>query len=652
MKAMKMRKLRPECTLVYKIVGDKKEMLDWAADSAEFANCELVVELVVDPHILSYFSTSISHNFMRKTFFSITFCDVCSKMLLQGFRCDVCAFKFHHKCAQAVPPLCQPAPAESTVLHRAPLRNRPTGSNDDSALPTASFDPNEIEDVNLNVNYYSHLLAMNRIRGETTLGPLTKKKSKKNKARASVKQKITAKTEDPEVPDTSRERSTSAPNVHLIYPTKKGNKSNAASPTVRNQYLTGSVAGAKHAQFFFGPKKGASGVEDESMRSIRARSADDPNGQRSDSRAAGKANAKRTASSGIEDWEIPEAEIVFGDRVGSGSFGTVYKGSWHGPVALKKLNVFSDQKPTQAQLQAFKNEVAVLRKTRHVNVLLFMGCVHEQLTIVTQWCEGSSLYKHLHVLETKFDVRQMIEVCRQTAQGMDYLHAKNIIHRDLKSNNIFLHEDLTVKIGDFGLATVKSRFSQIPPSLMPASSTSNSSSSSSSGSAGSAAQPTGSILWMAPEVIRMTPPSPYSFQSDVYSFGVVLFELATGQLPYRSLSKDAILFMVGSGLLRPDPTLVKPHTPKPLVRLMMDCTNFEANKRPLFRPILASLEALLQSQPMISRSMSEPVSLNRAFSKSSGCLLFGSSVTASSSESPDSDTDTNSLDNGSVESLY
>lgn len=140
-----------------------------------------------------------------------------------------------------------------------------------------------------------------------------------------------------------------------------------------------------------------------------------------------------SAKEPIEDWEIPADEILTGHRIGSGSFGTVYRGHWHGPVALKKLNVTN---PTPAQLQAFKNEVAVLRKTRHVNILLFMGCVSKpHLTIVTQWCEGSSLYRHLHVLETKFDLFQLIDICRQTAQGMDYLHAKNIIHRDLKTNS-------------------------------------------------------------------------------------------------------------------------------------------------------------------------------------------------------------------------
>lgn len=59
-----------------------------------------------------------------------------------------------------------------------------------------------------------------------------------------------------------------------------------------------------------------------------------------------------------EEWEIPLEEIYVGPRIGSGSFGTVYRGQWHGPVAIKRLNV---KEPTPAQLEAFKNEVAVLK---------------------------------------------------------------------------------------------------------------------------------------------------------------------------------------------------------------------------------------------------------------------------------------------------
>ncbi|KAL5474447.1 hypothetical protein EMCRGX_G026395, partial [Ephydatia muelleri] len=288
-----------------------------------------------------------------------------------------------------------------------------------------------------------------------------------------------------------------------------------------------------------------------------------------------------------EVWEIPCHEIEIGPKIGSGSFGTVYKGKWHGSVAVKKLNVTN---PTPQQLEAFKNEVGVLRKTRHVNILLFMGFISsDPIALVTQWCEGSTLYRHIHVMETRFEMYQLIDICRQTALGMDYLHAKKIIHRDLKSNNIFLHDDFAVKIGDFGLATVKTRWSGDQKMR----------------------QPTGSILWMAPEVIRMQEPDPYTFYCDVYSFGIVIYELVSGQLPYSHISEiDQILFMVGCGFLRPDPMNIKKVTPKEFKQLFVRCCQFKKEDRPLFPQILVDLESLADSMPKIKRSNSEPSSLH------------------------------------------
>nr|XP_055045033.1 raf-1 proto-oncogene, serine/threonine kinase a isoform X4 [Misgurnus anguillicaudatus] len=287
-------------------------------------------------------------------------------------------------------------------------------------------------------------------------------------------------------------------------------------------------------------------------------------------------------------WEIEAEEVMLLGRIGSGSFGTVYKGKWHGDVAVKILKVTT---PTPEQFQAFRNEVAVLRKTRHVNILLFMGYMtKDNLAIVTQWCEGSSLYKHLHVQETNFQMFQLIDIARQAAQGMDYLHAKNIIHRDMKSNNIFLHDGLTVKIGDFGLATVKARWS----------------------GSQQVEQPSGSILWMAPEVIRMEDNNPYSFQSDVYSYGIVLYELMTGELPYSQIAnRDQIIFMVGRGFLSPDPSKLYKSCPKAMKRLVADCIKKCKDERPLFPQILSSIELLQHSLPKINRSESEP-SLHRA----------------------------------------
>lgn len=60
------------------------------------------------------------------------------------------------------------------------------------------------------------------------------------------------------------------------------------------------------------------------------------------------------------------------------------------------------------------------RKTRHANILLFMGWTAlPQITIVTQWCDGSTLYRHLHVMETRFEMYQLIDIARQSAQGVE-----------------------------------------------------------------------------------------------------------------------------------------------------------------------------------------------------------------------------------------
>ncbi|KAL3183345.1 hypothetical protein MRX96_000318 [Rhipicephalus microplus] len=508
-KAMKRRKLTTEMCVVFKC--STRAVVDWSEDVSHIEDDDIQVEIKEKFPV----TTSISHNFVRKTFFSLAFCECCRKLLFHGFRCQTCGYRFHQRCASSVPKLCQPLRVES--------------------------------------DYYKHLLAM---------------------------------------PD-MRERSTSAPNV--CYNLVSG--SDFSAEDFASRYRShNSSAGLAPPQSSSSPSGSPTRTQSAQGSPTSAHKTCRPRARSADESSKKAITQQKPARESIEDWEIMPDEILTGPRIGSGSFGTVYRGHWHGHVALKKLNVTN---PTPAQLQAFKNEVSVLRKTRHVSIILFMGCVSKpQLTIVTQWCEGSSLYKHLHVLESKFEMLQVIDIARQTAQGMDYLHAKNIIHRDLKSNNIFLHDDLTVKIGDFGLATVKARWSGSQPF----------------------SQPTGSILWMAPEVIRMKDPNPYSFQSDVYAFGIVLYELITGQLPYSHINnKDQILFMVGHGLLRPDLSIARKDTPKALIRFTEDCIKFNRDERPLFRQMLASLESLMRSLPKIHQSTSEPT-LNRTHLQSEDFL--------------------------------
>uniref|UniRef100_A0A7N6FEK3 non-specific serine/threonine protein kinase n=1 Tax=Anabas testudineus TaxID=64144 RepID=A0A7N6FEK3_ANATE len=470
-KALKVRGLSQDCCSVFRLLEGRKRLTDWDTDITPLVGEELLVEVLDDIPLTM-------HNFVRKTFFKLAYCDFCHKFLFNGFRCQTCGYKFHQHCSSKVPTVCVDMDTEIGIQIYIDTCFVSTHSMD-LLSPTSAF-----------------RFPIPGGDGQSL----------------------------------QRHRSTSTPNVHMV--------------------STVGPVGASVIEVSVGCSRG---YRDSSYY-----------------------------------WEVHSREVTILKRIGTGSFGTVFKGKWHGDVAIKILKV---TEPTPEQLQAFKNEMQVLRKTRHVNILLFMGYMTKpNFAIITQWCEGSSLYRHLHVTETKFDTMRRIDVARQTAQGMDYLHAKNIIHRDLKSNNIFLHEGWTVKIGDFGLATVKSRWS----------------------GSQQVEQPSGSILWMAPEVIRMQDSNPYTFQSDVYGYGVVLFELMSGTLPYSNINnRDQIIFMVGRGYLSPDLSKLYSTSPKSMKRLIVDCLKFKRDERPLFPQILVAIEQVQDLLPKIERSRSEP-SLHRA----------------------------------------
>ncbi|XP_017265078.1 raf-1 proto-oncogene, serine/threonine kinase a isoform X2 [Kryptolebias marmoratus] len=537
-KALKVRGLQPQCCAVFKLhpgQTSKKSRMDWNTDSTSLIGEELLVE-VLDHVPLT------THNFVRKTYLKLAFCDICQKFLLNGFRCQTCGYKFHEHCSTKVPTMC----VDWSNIRQLLLCATPGDCSGPSLPPPTS----------------------RRVRESLSWFP-------SSAHRNSTPHAFSYATPCPPTGGglSQRQRSTSTPNVHMVSTTLPVDSS-VIEDAMRNHDSAGSSPSQSPTGWSQSQAKAPPPYPRERLVSF---------GTQEKNKI--RPREKRDSS---YYWEIEASEVVLHSCIGSGSFGTVYKGKWHGDVAVKVLKVTN---PTPEQFQAFRNEVAVLRKTRHVNILLFMGYMtQDNLAIVTQWCEGSSLYKHIHVLETNFKMIQLIDIARQTAQGMDYLHAKNIIHRDMKSNNIFLHEGLTVKIGDFGLATVKARWS----------------------GSQQVEQPSGSILWMAPEVIRMQDNNPYSFQSDVYSYGVVLYELMTGELPYSQIAnRDQIIFMVGRCYLSPDLSKLYKNCPKAMKRLVADCIKKSKDERPLFPQILSSIELLQHALPKINRSASEP-SLHRA----------------------------------------
>merc|ERR1719225_1276377 len=166
--------------------------------------------------------------------------------------------------------------------------------------------------------------------------------------------------------------------------------------------------------------------------------------------------SSRQPSISLREWDIPIEDLKIGQKIGSGQFSTVHQGNWHGDIAIKFLDMESTE--DEATLEAFRKEVATFRKTRHENLILFMGaCMNPpKLAIVTSLCKGDTLYTILHLKRDKFPMSKIKIIAEQIAQGMSYLHHRGIVHKDLKSKNIFFERGRAI-ITDFGLVNVARR---------------------------------------------------------------------------------------------------------------------------------------------------------------------------------------------------
>ncbi|XP_050684918.1 kinase suppressor of Ras 2 [Leptidea sinapis] len=302
----------------------------------------------------------------------------------------------------------------------------------------------------------------------------------------------------------------------------------------------------------------------------------------------------RQNSLSMKEWDIPYDELKLFEVIGAGRFGTVYRGSWHGAVAVKVLHVHALNDHC-APLDTFKHEVATFRKTRHENLVLFMGACMKppRLAIVTSLCKGMTLFTHIHLRKDKFTANKSVLVAQQISQGMGYLHARGIVHKDLKTKNIFL-ENGKVVITDFGLFSVtKLCFGNNPRG-------------------DSLGIPSGWLCYLAPELVRALRPHaslhlPFSKQTDVYAFGTVWYELLCGEYPFKGQPAEAIIWQVGKGVKQ---SLANMQASRDIKDILMLCWSYRASERPDFPHLLSTLEKLPRKR--LARSPSHPVHLSRS----------------------------------------
>ncbi|XP_051931594.1 mitogen-activated protein kinase kinase kinase 12-like isoform X2 [Hippocampus zosterae] len=250
-----------------------------------------------------------------------------------------------------------------------------------------------------------------------------------------------------------------------------------------------------------------------------------------------------------EAWEVPFEEISDLQWVGSGAQGAVFLGKLHGQeVAVKKVRNIKE------------TDIKHLRKLKHPNIITFKGICTQApcYCILMEYCAQGQLYEVLRA-GRKITPSLLMDWAMGVAGGMNYLHLHKIIHRDLKSPNILITYDDAVKISDFGTSKELSDKSTKMSFA-------------------------GTVAWMAPEVIRN---EPVSEKVDIWSFGVVLWEMLTGEVPYKDVDSSAIIWGVGNNSLQLPVPDSCPDSFKLLLRQSWNC---KPRNRPSFRQILLHLD--------------------------------------------------------------
>uniref|UniRef100_A0A8B9KYD1 Tyrosine-protein kinase n=1 Tax=Astyanax mexicanus TaxID=7994 RepID=A0A8B9KYD1_ASTMX len=258
-------------------------------------------------------------------------------------------------------------------------------------------------------------------------------------------------------------------------------------------------------------------------------------------------------------WEITRESLQLEIKLGAGCFAEVWYGTWNGTtkVAVKTL------KPGTMSPESFLEEAQIMKKLRHDKLVQLYAVVSEEpIYIVTEYMSKGSLLDFLKDGEGRaLKLPNLVDMAAQVAGGMAYIERMNYIHRDLRSANILVGDNLVCKIADFGLARLieDNEYTARQGAKFP-------------------------IKWTAPEAALY---GKFTIKSDVWSFGILLTELLTkGRVPYPGMNNREVLEQVERGYRMQCPS----DCPSSLHELMVLCWKKEPEERPTFEYLQAFLE--------------------------------------------------------------
>lgn len=248
---------------------------------------------------------------------------------------------------------------------------------------------------------------------------------------------------------------------------------------------------------------------------------------------------------------LKDGKLELVGELGKGGMGIVYKvfdKSLNRNVAVKRMK--EEMSLSKKDAEKFSNEARMVARLNHPNIVIVYEIIekHDTMFILFEYIDGKSLERILDDSPEGLSVRDTVRILEQVCNGLAYAHKHNVIHRDLKPSNIMLAKDGLVKITDFGIARMaKDTIIRLTGAS------------------------TGTLAYMAPEQELGT----FDARSDVFSLGVVMYEMLTGDHPFRGpnfyLQKEKMVYKPLSDIL--------PDIPKGLEVIINKCLAADPNMR-------------------------------------------------------------------------
>ncbi|PKI82734.1 mitogen-activated protein kinase kinase kinase [Malassezia vespertilionis] len=240
----------------------------------------------------------------------------------------------------------------------------------------------------------------------------------------------------------------------------------------------------------------------------------------------------RPVKSSMRVEEVPRMRWHKGALIGAGSYGNVFLGMNAKTgmlMAVKQVELPTNEEETtkrrKLMVESLESEITLLKTIQHPNIVHYLDSFPdgEFLNIFLEYVPGGSVVSLLRNYGP-FEEQLVQNFIRQILQGLSFLHAREIVHRDIKGANILVDNKGGVKISDFGISK------KVESGLLNAT--------------GNRDALQGSVYWMAPEVVKQTM---YTPKADIWSVGCLVVEMLTAEHPWANLDQMQALFKIGMG---------------------------------------------------------------------------------------------------------